>query len=62
MATKGKLEVTQTGSPIRRQKFQAQCLTGLGLGKLNRSKVLEDTPSIRGLINKVSHLVDVKEV
>ena len=62
MATKGKLEVRQTGSPIRRQKVQEDCLKGLGLGKLNRSRVLEDTPSIRGLIVKVSHLVDVKEL
>lgn len=62
MAAKGKLEVKQIGSPIRRQKVQAECLKGLGLGKLNRSRVLEDTPSIRGLIVKVSHLVDVKEL
>ena len=62
MAAKGKLEVTQIGSPIRRQKFQAECLKGLGLGKLNRSRVLEDTPSIRGMIVKVDHLVSVKEL
>ena len=62
MASKGKLEVKQIGSPIRRQKVQALCLKGLGLGKLNRLKVLEDTPSIRGLICKVHHLVAVKEL
>jgi large subunit ribosomal protein L30 len=62
MANKGKLEVKQIGSPIRRQKFQELCLKGLGLGKLNRLRVLEDTPSIRGLITKVHHLVDVKEL
>jgi large subunit ribosomal protein L30 len=62
MANKKKLEVKQVGSPIRRQKVQEQCLKGLGLGKLNRSRVLEDTPSIRGLICKVHHLVDVKEL
>lgn len=62
MATKGKLEVKQIGSPIRRQKFQEQCLKGLGLGKLGRTRVLEDTPSIRGMVTKVGHLVEVKEV
>jgi large subunit ribosomal protein L30 len=62
MANKKTLEVTQIGSPIRRQKNQDLCLKGLGLGKMHRSRVLEDTPSIRGLIFKVKHLVQVKEL
>ena len=62
MASKKTVRVTQIGSPIRRKDFQEQCLKGLGLGKIDRSKVLEDTPSIRGMITRVSHLVKVEEV
>ena len=56
------LKVTQTGSPIRRPKDQRATLVGLGLNKMHRSKVLEDTPSVRGMINKVHHMVSVEEV
>jgi large subunit ribosomal protein L30 len=56
-----KIKVTQIASPIRRQEWQAQCLKGLGLGKMNRSKVLIDTPEVRGMVNKVHHLVTVTE-
>ena len=61
MAAKKKttLKVRQTGSSIRRPKDQRQTLTGLGLGKIGRVRELEDTPSIRGMINKVSHMVEV---
>jgi large subunit ribosomal protein L30 len=55
------LTVTQTGSPIGRRFDQEATLVGLGLNKLQRSRVLEDTPSIRGMIAKVAHLVQVKE-
>tara|TARA_Y100001936_G_C15943527_1_gene596087 strand:+ start:337 stop:708 length:372 start_codon:yes stop_codon:yes gene_type:complete len=55
------LRVTQTGSTIGRVKSQHQTLVGLGLGKIRRTKVLEDTPSVRGMINKVKHLVRVEE-
>ena len=55
------LKVQQTGSPIGRQKYQAECLRGLGLGKMNRVRELEDTPSVRGMITKVRHLVTVIE-
>jgi large subunit ribosomal protein L30 len=48
-----KVKVTQIGSPIGRIDKQAATLTGLGLGKRHRSKVLEDTPSVRGLIEVV---------
>ena len=62
MAKKKMLKVTQTGSPIRRPQDQRATLKGLGLNKMHRSRVLEDTPAIRGMINKVSHLVQVEEV
>jgi large subunit ribosomal protein L30 len=55
------LTVTQIGSPIGRRADQEATLIGLGLNKRHRSKVLEDTPSVRGMIAKVSHLVEVKE-
>lgn len=59
---KGKtLTVTQIGSPIGRHKSQRATLVGLGLNKMHRSKTLEDTPSVRGMINKVHHLVNVEE-
>lgn len=59
-AADGQLKVTQIGSPLGRKKDQRLCLMGLGLNKMNRSRVLEDTPSIRGMINKVKHLVKVE--
>ncbi len=55
------ITVTQTGSPIGRHKSQRATLVGLGLNKMHRTVVVEDTPSIRGMINKVHHLVQVKE-
>ncbi len=51
--------VEQTGSPLRRDGRQRKTLIGLGLNKKNRRRTLEDTPSVRGMINKVSHLVRV---
>ncbi len=60
--TTKKLKVTQTGSPIGRKDYQEQCLIGLGLNKIGRVKVLEDTPSVRGMITKVQHLVKFEEV
>jgi large subunit ribosomal protein L30 len=62
MAKKKMLKVTQTGSPIRRPADQRATLVGLGLNKMNRSRVLEDTPAIRGMIDKISHMVSVEEV
>ena len=53
--------VTQTGSPIGRKEYQRATLIGLGLNKLGRTKTLEDTPSVRGMIRKVSHLVKVED-
>lgn len=57
-----KLKVTQVGSPIRRAPVQEQTLIGLGLNKMNRSRELEDTPSVRGMIRVVAHLVKVEEL
>ena len=54
-----KLTVRQTGSPIRRPKDQHATLKGLGLGKIGRERELEDTPSVRGMIRKVRHMVEV---
>ena len=61
MASKKTLQVTQTGSPIRRQKDQRQTLVGLGLNKMHRTRELEDTPSVRGMIDKVRHLVRLED-
>ena len=51
--------VVQTGSPIGRRADQEATLKGLGLNKRYRRRTLEDTPSVRGMINKVRHLVQV---
>jgi len=61
-AKKQTVTVTQTGSPIGRPKDQRETLKGLGLNKMNRTRELEDTPSVRGMISKVAHLVRVEEV
>ncbi len=51
--------VQQIGSPLRRPGDQRATLVGLGLNKMNRQRTLEDTPAVRGMIAKVSHLVRV---
>ncbi|PTM99015.1 50S ribosomal protein L30 [Mycoplana dimorpha] len=51
--------VEQIGSPIRRPAIQRQTLIGLGLNKMHRVRTLEDTPSVRGMIRAVQHLVRV---
>ncbi len=56
------LRVTQIGSAIRRPADQRQTLIGLGLNKMHRTRELVDTPSVRGMIDKVKHLVRVEEV
>ena len=58
-ATGATVSVTQIGSAIGRPFDQKQTLVGLGLNKMHRTRVLEDTPSVRGMINKVKHLVRV---
>jgi large subunit ribosomal protein L30 len=51
--------VEQIGSPIRRPKIQRETLIGLGLNKMHRRRTLEDTPQVRGMIAKISHLVRI---
>jgi large subunit ribosomal protein L30 len=53
------LTVEQTGSPIRRPGNQRATLVGLGLNKMHRRSTLEDTPSVRGMVAKVAHLVRI---
>ena len=55
-----KITITQTGSPIRRDKTQRATLVGLGLNKMRRSIEVEDTPEVRGQVRKVQHLVSVE--
>jgi large subunit ribosomal protein L30 len=59
--SEGKVTVRQTGSPIRRQKDQRATLAGLGLNRVGRVSTLEDTPSVRGMIAKVAHMVEIVE-
>ena len=55
-----KIKLTQIGSPIRRTQDQRATLVGLGLNKMHKTVELEDSPSIRGMINKVQHMVRVE--
>tara|TARA_Y100001970_G_C13550186_1_gene516461 strand:- start:271 stop:459 length:189 start_codon:yes stop_codon:yes gene_type:complete len=55
-----KIKVKQIRSPIGRKSIQKKILISLGLNKINRERILEDTPSIKGMINKVKHLVEVE--
>ena len=56
------ISITQTGSPIRRKAYQRDILIGLGLNKMLRQRVLEDTPSVRGMIEKVKHMVRIDPI
>ena len=55
------IDVKQIGSPIRRPAKQRQTLIGLGLNKMHKTRELEDTPAVRGMINKISHMVEIVE-
>jgi large subunit ribosomal protein L30 len=57
-----KVRVTQTSSALGRKPGQKETLVGLGLNKLRSTRELEDTPSIRGMIRKVAHLIKVEEL
>jgi large subunit ribosomal protein L30 len=57
---KGRIRITQIGSPLGRPDDQRATLIGLGLNKLHRSRELEDTPAVRGMIAKIQHLVRVE--
>ena len=60
-APKKTVKVTQLGSPIGRKPGQKETLIGLGLNKRHRTRELEDTPAVRGMIRKVAHLVRVED-
>jgi len=53
--------VKQIGSPIRRPSKQRATLIGLGLNRMHRTRELEDTPSVRGMVNSIPHLVKIVE-
>ena len=53
--------IKQVGSPIRRPDVQRRTLIGLGLNKMHKTRELEDTPAIRGMVNKIPHLVRIVE-
>ena len=55
------ITIEQIGSPLRRPNKQRQTLIGLGLNKMHKTRELEDTPSVRGMINKIPHLVEIVE-
>ena len=57
MSKKKTIKVIQIASPIGRQAYQKKCLIGLGLNKINRTKVLPYNDSIFGMVKKVKHLV-----
>ncbi len=57
-----KLKITQVRSTIDKPLDQKKTIKALGLGRINRSVIHDDTPQIRGMIRKVSHLVKVEEV
>jgi len=59
-ATSKTIKITQTGSPIRREASQRATLIGLGLNKMHKTRELEDTPEVRGMIRKVQHMVKVE--
>lgn len=53
--------IKQVGSPIRRPAKQRETLKGLGLNKMHRVRELEDTPSVRGMVESISHMVEIIE-
>ncbi|MGZ8409042.1 MAG: 50S ribosomal protein L30 [Hyphomicrobium sp.] len=57
-----RVKVTQIRSPIGRRSDQRETLVGLGLNKMHRSRELENTPAVRGMIAKVRHLIRVEEI
>jgi|TARA_B100000131_G_C17688082_1_gene439461 large subunit ribosomal protein L30 len=57
-----KIKITQVKSPIGRKSYQKKILISLGLNKLNRNKIHDDSSAIVGMVNKVKHLVKVEKV
>jgi large subunit ribosomal protein L30 len=62
MAKKEQINVTLVRSPIGAQPKHRECVRGLGLKRINHTVTLEDTPSIRGMVNKIYYMVRVEEV
>ncbi len=62
MSERKVVRVTQVRSGLGRKDLQIATLKGLGLGKIRRTRELEDTPSVRGMIRAVAHLVQVEDV
>ena len=54
------IKITQTGSPIRRTADQRATLVGLGINKMHKTRELQDSPEVRGMIRKVQHMVKVE--
>jgi large subunit ribosomal protein L30 len=59
--TKATVTVTQVRSAVGRKPGQRETLVGLGLNKMHKTRTLEDTPSVRGMIHKVKHLIEVAD-
>jgi len=62
MAKKQQINVTLVRSPIGAQPKHRECVRGLGLRRMHQTVTLEDTPSVRGMVNKVYYMVRVEEV
>ncbi len=62
MKTEKRLKITQVKSSIGRLKNHKACLTGVGLRRVGHSIELQDTPSARGMLNKIRYLIDIEEV
>ena len=62
MAKKKQINVTLVRSPIGAQPKHRECVRGLGLKRMHQTVTLEDTPSVRGMVNKVYYMVRVEEV
>ncbi len=61
MENKKKIRVTLIRSPIGAQPRHRECVRGLGLKRMHQTVTLEDTPSVRGMANKINHMVRVEE-
>ncbi|MAJ81178.1 MAG: 50S ribosomal protein L30 [Porticoccaceae bacterium] len=62
MKTEKRLKITQVKSSIGRLKNHKACLTGVGLRRVGHSIELQDTPSARGMLNKIRYLINIEEV
>ncbi len=60
MASENRIKITQTKSAHGRLPVHKACISGLGLRRIGHTVEVEDTPSVRGMINKVSYMVKVE--